>query len=391
MNKKDKKIGIVVMFRIDEGGGAPRIIVDLIKDLNLLGWKVFLFNPFKLNFQKIKEMYGPIKIEKAYNVGNLKRLFCKNSLLGRKVIKKEFLKMVNEVDKVIDIDGGIIHNYLPKDFDKSRYFVWRFAAIETKSIKNVKKMKSLNRKIKDFIKKILGLEQSKTKNALSKKYKIYPIDEWTKRRLIERWNFSPEEPLIHSIHTEEHLYTGPKNKDQIAVLARLAPNKMIEDSIKVFYLGTKKYPNYKMVIFGGATSDSKNYLKFLNDLIKKLNIQDRVKIIQSPSSKKCIELLQESKVFIDSQRDISLTMGPVEAMAAGCIILTHKSGGTYQETLQYGKFGFGFETLEEGGRELEKILDKLKKGEIDNKKSIKRADFVSEKSFMKRLKEVLEE
>ncbi len=386
----NKKIGLVVMFRLDTGGGAPRLIVDLIKDLNFLGYKVFLLTPFKLNYQKIEEIYEPIKIEKVYDVSKLKSLFCRNSILGRKIIKKEFQEMVKDVDKIIDIDGGVLHNYLPKGFDKSRYIVWRFAAIESKSIKNFKNKRGLKRKVKDLIKKILCLEQSKTNNPLSKDYKIYPIDEWTKRRLIERWGLSPEETLIHSIHTEEYLYKGQKKKNQIVVLVRFAPNKMVEDSIRVFFLGTQKHQNYKLLIFGGTTSDSKHYLKYLDGLIKRLDIQERVEIIKNPSSNLCKKFLLDSKVLIDSQRDISLTMGPVEAMAAGCIVLAHKTGGTYEETLNGGKFGFGFDDIKEGGEKLEMILEGLKKGTINNKKSIKRVDFLSEKSFIKRLKKVLE-
>ena len=145
-----KKIGVVVMFKLDTGGGAPRLIVNLIKDLNLLGHKVFLLTPFELNYQKIEELYEPVKLEKIYNVGKLKRLLSQNSVLGRKLIKKEFLEMIKKVDKIIDIDGGILHSYLPKDFDKSKYIVWRFATIGSESIRNFERKSGLKRKIKDF-------------------------------------------------------------------------------------------------------------------------------------------------------------------------------------------------------------------------------------------------
>jgi len=382
-----KKIGLVVMFKLDAGGGAPRLVVDLIKDLNFLGYKVFLLTPFELNYQKIEEIYEPINMEKVYNVGKLKKLFCQNSIFGRKIIKKEFLKMVQEVDFIIDIDGGILHEYLPKDFDKSRYIVWRFAGVGSQLVIKIKK--SPKRKMKDFLKKILGLNQNKIDNPLSKDYKIYPIDEWTKKRLAEKWGLSPEETLFHSIHTDEFLYKGQKKKDQIVILARIAPNKMIEDSIEVFSIGTKKHQNYKLVIMGGITSDSEYYIKRINEIIKNLGISERVKIIEQPPYDKLKQILIDSKVLIDSQRDISLTMGPVEAMAAGNIILAHKTGGTYEETLKYGEFGFGFNDIKDGGEKLEMILDGLKEGTINNKKSIKRSDFVSQKNFIKRLKEVI--
>lgn len=380
------------MFRLDAGGGAPRLIVNLIEALNALGHKVFLLNPFKLNFQKIGEMYDPIKVEKVYNASILKRLLCQNSILARKLIKTEFLKMAKDVDLIIDIDGGIVHNYLPKDFDKSRYIVWRFATIESESIKNFEKKRGIDRIIKDFIKKILGLEQNKMRHSLSKDYKIYAIDEWTRRRLIDKIGLSPEKTLPHPINTEEYKYNGEKKKNQIIVLARLAQNKMIDDSIRLFYLGTKdKYQDYKLVILGGTTNDSNFYLKYLNKLIIDLGIQNRVDIIENPSSKLCIQFLKESKVLLDSQKDISLTMGPVEAMAAGCIVLVYKNTGTYLETLMNGKYGFGFEDLENGGEKLKMILDGLEKGTIDNKSSIKRSSFLSRKNFIKRLKEVIDE
>ncbi len=383
-----KKIGIVLMFKLDAGGGAPRLIVSLIKDLNLLGHKVFLLTPFKLNYKKIEELYEPIKIERVYSVGKLKRFLSQNSILGRKLIKKEFLKMAKEVDKIIDIDGGIVHEYLPKDFDKLKYIVWRFAVVESKSVKNFEKKSGLKRKIKDFIKKILHLEHNE--NPLSKDYRVYPIDEWNKKKIIDKWGLFPEEVLPHVINIEEYKYNGEKKKNQIIVLARIAQNKMIDDSVRVFSLGTKdKHQDYKLLILGGTTSDSKFYLKYLDNLIKDLGIQNRVEIIKNPSTELCKKILKESKVIIDSQRDISLAMGPVEAMAAGCIVLVHKNTGTYQETLMNGKFGFGFEDIKDGGEKLKMILEGLEKGNIKNKDSIKRSGFVSEENFIKMLREVI--
>ena len=296
--------------------------------------------------------------------------------------------MVNEVDKIIDIDGGIVHNYLPKNFDKSKYIIWRFAVPGTESVKNFEKKSGLKRKIKNYAKKILSLENNK--NPLSKDYKVYPIDEWAKKRLADNWGLSPEEILPHTIDTEMYKYNGEKKKNQIVVLARLAQNKMIDDSIRVFAFGTKnKHRDYKLIILGGTTSDSEFYLKYLDNLIKELEIQNRVEIIKNPPTELCVRFLKESKVIIDSQKDISLSMGPVEAMAAGCIILACKHTGTYLETLVNGKFGFGFEDIKDGGEKLEMILDGLEMGTIDNKQSIKRASFISEKNFIKRLKEVL--
>ena len=64
MKTKHKKIGLVVMGNISVGGGYPRVIYDLISVLNEMGKEVYLLTPFKLDFEKINQLYGPIKLKK---------------------------------------------------------------------------------------------------------------------------------------------------------------------------------------------------------------------------------------------------------------------------------------------------------------------------------------
>ena len=92
---------------------------------------------------------------------------------------------------------------------------------------------------------------------------------------------------------------------------------MIEDSIRIFARGTKNYPDYNLIIMGGLTPDSESYIKYLNQVIKEENISSKVRIIGNPSFEELKKELLNSKVLIESQRDISLTMTSIEALAAG--------------------------------------------------------------------------
>ena len=369
------------MFDISSAGGAPKVLVDLIDTLNNLGKEVHLLIPFKLDYKLIEDLYGPIKIKKVYYPSKLKSLVCKGNFLPRRFMKKEFQKMANKVDMIIDIDGGIIHKYLPKCFDQSKYVVWRFSCLASK----IKQSWSLKRKAKETLKIILGSE----KCMPIKKYKIYTVDEWT-RKVIEKIGLKAEEMgLYPAVNVEKFFNNNSKKKKQVVIFGRIAPNKFIEDSVKVFGYGTRKHPEYELIIMGGATADSGDYIKLLKDLMTKFNIKNRTRIIKSPTLKQVKETLIESEVLLSSQQNISITLTSIEAMAAGCIVLNHKDSGTYLELLEEGKYGYGFVTPREGGEQLEKILTGLKDKTINNKKSINRSKAFSRAEFTKQLRNVI--
>lgn len=370
------------MFKIDSGGGGPRVVIDLIKALESFGYKVYLLTPWKLDYKKIAEIFEPIKIEREYNLNNYKLKLCVEKNLSRKLMKKEFVEMAENVDLIIDIDGGVLHNYLPEN---KKYIIWRISGIDSELEKTDFTYKNWKIKVKRFIKKTL----TSNENTLSKDHKIYAVDEWTRNLMIDKWGLLNTENLClyPEIKTGHFSYTKNK-KNQIIILGRISPNKRIDESIKVFAVGAKN-SDYKLVIVGGITPDSENYIKYLENIAKEQGIENRVKFIGNPSFNELKEKVEESKILIECQRDISLTMTSIECLAAGVIVLVHKNGGTFKEVLDGGKYGVGFESIEEGGRKLGKIIRAIELKKIDPKKFIKRAEFFSEEKFRERLKKIL--
>lgn len=382
-----KRIGIVVMLSLSVGGGVARVTVDLINSLKKMGKEIYLLTPYRLNYEKIEELYGPIVLKKIYNPSKAKAKFCRGAILSRKLMKKEFKNMAKEVDMIIDIDGGVLQDYLPESFDKSKYFVWRLCC--TKFQKTPWMKKSFKKKVKNRIQEYL---LDNPKNQPKKDYQIFALDKWTKKELIENWGLTPEEECLYpAIQVNELLYNGKKKKNQMVVLGRISPDKRVEESIKIFSKGTKNHIDYNLVVLGGVTNDSTEYIKDLEKMIEDLGISDRVELIKSPSFSKIKEVLLDSKILIDSQEDISMTMTAVEAMAAGNIVLARKNAGTYLDILDNGTFGYGFDNIEEASIKLEEILKKLKTGKLDIQNPMKRAMFFSLDNFNKRLKEVLNE
>ena len=331
-----KNIGIVATPNISTGGGFPRVVRDLIASLNELNYKVSLMTPFTLDYEKIKELYGPIKLEKVHYPSGFKKKFCKEDSITRRLMKSEFLKMFNENDLVIDMDGKILDKYLSTE-EKKRYIIWRVSCAYSDTKKFPEMRRGLSRKGKEILKDLLNTKSTRP----GKDIKIYSLDEWTAKELKYYWNLNSAGFLNPEIQVEHIKYKGQKKKNQIAVLGRIARNKKIHDSIEIFSKGTSKFKDYKLVILGGATPDSDLYIKELSNQIERLNIKERVEMIPNPSFEKIKEILLNSKILIDSQQGVSLTMTAIEAMAAGCIVLATKNGGTYLEVLGKGKYGFG--------------------------------------------------
>jgi len=379
-----KKVGIVAMGNISVGGGYPRVVYDLITVLNEMGKEVYLLSPFNPNYKKIEELYGQIKIKKVYPLSKIKSLFAVEDTIRRKLLKNNFKKMAKEVDFIFDICGRVMDKYLPKSFDKNNYVVWALTSMDRGEWK---KFNNLSRNIKEIIQMSLTSE----KFLPGKDVRIYAFDQWTRNNLINKSYLNPEEQCLYpAIQTEHFLNKGNKKKNQIVVSGRINPIKRIEDSINIFYGGTKNNPEYNLVIIGGMTPESETYIKYLNEITEKLNIQDRVKIIKDPSFDKIKEELLNSKILIDSERDVNLTMTSIEAMAAGNIILGYKKSNNYQEILGEGKYGYGFLSVEEGAEVLRKILKKIDSKECNNFSSIERSKFFSRDKFAERVKEIIE-
>ncbi len=382
-----KKIGLVVMFNLSSGGGGPHVVIDLINALHDLGKEVYLLTPFHLNHKKIGEFYGPFTLEKTFYPGKIKKYLCRESTTSRMLMKKEFQQMAEEVDIVIDIDGGIVHNYLSEN---KKYIVWRISCIYSELEKFPWAMKrNWKGRLKDAIKDFFQLRRPQP----SLFHNIHAVDKWTEQEMIKFWNMHSARPLLYP-EIKVNAFPKRKKKNQIVVLGRIAPNKQVDTSIKVFAQSTRKFQGYKLIIMGGETPGTEYYINNLNILIKELKIEDKVSFVKSPPSEKLKEILAECKVIIDSQEQVSMTMTAIEAMAAECVVLAVKNGGTYTDILDNGKFGFGFKDIEEGGRQLEKILRDLEKGKITKKfitNAKNRSKDFSGKKFRERLKEIIKQ
>lgn len=89
-----------------------------------------------------------------------------------------------------------------------------------------------------------------------------------------------------------------------------------------------KYPDWTLEIAGSGTKSTK---EFLNNLINKYNIQDKVQLIGQITNMR--ELYAESSIFALSSRIEGFPMVLMEAMSQGCACVAFSVGGASNEML----------------------------------------------------------
>jgi glycosyltransferase involved in cell wall biosynthesis len=68
-------------------------------------------------------------------------------------------------------------------------------------------------------------------------------------------------------------------------------------------------------------------------------------------------LLKTSKVYLHPTKYEHFGIAIVEAMASGLIPVVHKSGGAWMDIVEYGRYGFGFKSVEEAIENINNILE----------------------------------
>jgi len=77
-----------------------------------------------------------------------------------------------------------------------------------------------------------------------------------------------------------------------------------------------------------------------------------------------------------------------EAMSAGCVPVIHKSGGAWTEILEAGKYGFGYDHIQDCANTINRLIDS-DLSEMRAKVQRKAQEF-SEEAFKRKMMQVVE-
>lgn len=170
----------------------------------------------------------------------------------------------------------------------------------------------------------------------------------------------------------------PEKEDYMLTFGRIIPDKMIDRGVKIAELS--KIP-YKVA--GFVPERWRSYFKEL-----KSRAPDNVEFIESPSENEKIDLFRRAKIYLHTKDNEHYGVTTAEAIWFGCIPITPRNGGSWEDILDFSKYGLGYKDLDEAVKmvDIARHMDESKRVEIFE--SRKRFKF---EIFEEKFKEIINE
>lgn len=141
--------------------------------------------------------------------------------------------------------------------------------------------------------------------------------------------------------------------DRILVISRISPEKKLERAIAICKLLPR---DVEMIIVGTLTRNKYvlQYLSKLKRLIRKWNLDNRVKILLNISCEEMLELMKTSKIYLHTMFGEHFGISIFEAMSAGLIPIVPKYGGF----ARYVPPEYQYSSIKEAATLIENLLRK---------------------------------
>ena len=179
------------------------------------------------------------------------------------------------------------------------------------------------------------------------------------RKLFPQLNIQPDImkvvyiPVDHKNKPDLSL----KNKNLVVSIGRIDIRKNYEALFKI----ADKLQNYKFVIAGALNKGDETYY---NNLIK--NKPDNVEIMANIKEDDKIALLKKSAIYLHLNRREHYGISILEAMSYGLVPVVPESGGPWEDIVEHGRYGYGFNSIDEAVEQIKNIDFDIVKTLIDS-------------------------
>lgn len=145
------------------------------------------------------------------------------------------------------------------------------------------------------------------------------------------------------------------------------------------------------IIAGIADADSGRCLRELFGEIRRLGVEDRVKVYLNMPYESTRALLLRAKVFLHTQSTEAFGMAIVEAMAAGCVPVVPRAGGPWIDIFDCcdGEYGFSYTKIEEAAERINLLLSNNRLRSKIAEKARQRATVFDESIFEQKILQVI--
>lgn len=168
------------------------------------------------------------------------------------------------------------------------------------------------------------------------------------RKLFPLLNIKPNLMRLIYIPVEHADNTDLSMKDNNLVISigRIDIRKNYEVLLKI----AEKLKNYRFIIAGALNRGDEEYYR---NLIK--NKPSNVEIKANINEHDKIELLKKASIYMHMNRRENYGISILEAMSYGLVPVVPESGGPWEDIIEHGRFGYGFNSLDDAVERIKNI------------------------------------
>lgn len=174
----------------------------------------------------------------------------------------------------------------------------------------------------------------------------------------------------------------------VVTISSYTPKRRLE---QIPYIA-KHSKSAKFIIMGKADDYSLLTLRRLRELAKKLNVENRVMLQTNVPRDIFLQTLSKAKAYLHVMPYDHFGISVVEAMAAGCVPVVHRSGGPWLDILdaQQGKYGFSYTSIEAAANAIDTIVNEENLRREIVCKALNRAKRFDRSVFMEKIVETVD-
>ena len=175
-------------------------------------------------------------------------------------------------------------------------------------------------------------------------------------------------PVLVKDFTSDAKAPFDSRDNAVVMIGRITPEKRYEEAIDAIAMTSSK-PVLRIV--GSLNPKFEWYKELLVRRAREKGV--KLEIYINASRKELVKIITKSKIFIHTTRYEQFGIAVVEAMAGGCPVIVHGSGGPYEDIIERGEYGLYYNGLEDLAEKIDKLLSDRCVWEYYHRKSLMRA------------------
>ncbi|ABN70046.1 glycosyl transferase, group 1 [Staphylothermus marinus F1] len=145
------------------------------------------------------------------------------------------------------------------------------------------------------------------------------------------------------VNVNKYIQLEGRRENNIVSIGRFSPEKRYELVVEI----AEKLKDFQFYIIGSiANTEEKMYYEKIKNMIEERDLKN-IELIPNAPDENVRKILSTSKVYLHCMVNEHFGIAVVEGMASGLVPVVHRSGGTWHDIVEHGKYGYGYTSSNE--------------------------------------------